>query len=49
MFALGQEDQVVPSGISVEEAGDIAGKNVMMMAVGIPIAFYLIYRMLGRG
>lgn len=46
MFALGQESIEVPSGISVEEAGDIAGKNVIMMVTGITIAFFLIYKFL---
>lgn len=46
MFALGQEDQVVPTGVSVEEAGDIASSNALYILGGSMVAFYLIYKFL---
>lgn len=46
MYALGQEVQVVPSGVSVEQAGDIATKNAWVMLGGSVVVFYLIYRYL---
>jgi hypothetical protein len=46
MFALGQEESSIPVGVSVEEAGDIAGKNTVMVAIGSIVVFFLIYKFL---
>lgn len=43
---FGQEAEVVPIGVSVEEAGAIATKNAVVIGVGTIGMFYLIYKFL---
>lgn len=40
------EQNTAPIGVSVEEAGDIATKNAVVIAAGTVGMFYLIYKFL---
>lgn len=42
---LAQEVQV-PTGVSVDQAGDIAGKNAIWIGIGSMAVFFLVYRFL---
>ena len=46
MFGEDTQEVQAPIGVSVEEAGDIATKNVVVIAAGTVGMFYLIYKFL---